>query len=1428
MNADAVDVLVITALPEELKALLAVTAGVREPWAAHDGDLPLHTAVLDGRAGPLRVAVTRLTKMGGIEAAAEAAPLIAVLNPGCLAMCGVCAGQPEDTDLGDVVIGDRLFQHDEGKIRQSGFQGDMWAYVLRDYWLRVAQNQAGPADGLHGYAAAAGDTWKWWILERLLTGPDPLRSAAFQRYLPDALRAKRLQSLFDEDLAVGKGSILELTPLGRDAVERHLLLHGVDAHQLPYHVHVGPIGSGNSVEASGEVWERLATGGMRKTLAVEMEAAAIGRLAHKHQIPFAVAKGVMDRGDPHKAQRFKGFAARASAEVLCKFLRAVVEPRGRASQVEVPDDRSPPGRVKTEDRSAEAAGVDSSAQRRQIPYDLFLSYRTHHAARVEPLIAALEAEGVRVWRDLDRIRSGDSITAELRAGLAASRALVVFATEDYADSRTCAWELASAWIAAERGGQTVQRILLLNPEDGELRGDLGQIFDHRAFAVRASEPAAAAREIAGHLETCGASTFGELVELGSSPRWFPYHRSGSSRFVGRLGDLWDLHSRLVGSRPVAVTGDVGPSIVQVRGLGGIGKTLFVLEYARRFEVAWPGGIVWFDADDDWSADAEPSELLERRCRLLAGLAGALGVKQILGDLAATAHAVETALLARTNGRAYLWILDNVPPGTTQRAIDALMPPDSGGALILTTRWRALNSLGNHLDLGVLRSEEALALLTADRPPRGEDELAAASEVVEAVGRHAYALDVLRALVRDAATTATPYRTWARRLADIQDDTLDEAAKELAEELPTGKAKAISAVFADSLDGRSEAALDVLRLAAVLADASCPGEFVTAVLERCGHGGGAVERAVGELAAHALVTHDLEVPGIHVHSLVRRVAVRWRCDQARLDVLAAQAQEILNQRFRDIDPLDLRQHPSLLPLLPHAHELADASTILAARLSVNIGNFIMARGSSALARTRFEAARATFEREEGVDSSHYLGTLTNLAGCIQEQGDLVGACAIYETVFTTRLKILGAEDRSTLEAQQNLAVAVEARGDYPRARELLEGALSSAIRQFGSVDKIALIIELNLANVDQAQGKLAEGLERMRRVFDGLSQVHGPEHPKTMRILANMAGLLATMGDLSTARKYFEQILKIDERDKGPEHPDSLQDRQNLAGLLYQAGDWARSRAIEEEVLAARERVLGPEHPNTLDTRQSLAVTCERLGDLAAAILHRDRAQEGLQRNLGPQHPRVMIYLHNRAILARSLGDLDQARQIEEAVFAGLRLRLGADHPWTLTSKHHLAELMRENGELKAACAMYSEVLSARQRLLGNRHPDTLNTQRGLAGALVDLGEIAGAREVFETVLPIMEEILPNHPDTIVTRYNLVFVLNRIDPALAEPYMPKLRALRERKFDELSSLERDIVKKLARLEHSKVEIEFHPSPVAPEARGRRRRPGREKN
>lgn len=116
------DVLVLTALKEELDALLQVHAPMREPWVVNDGDLPQHVAVLDGRAGPIRVAAARVTKMGGIATATLATRLIEAVKPAGLAMCGVCVGHPEDTDLGDVVIAERTFQHDEGKIRGDGFR----------------------------------------------------------------------------------------------------------------------------------------------------------------------------------------------------------------------------------------------------------------------------------------------------------------------------------------------------------------------------------------------------------------------------------------------------------------------------------------------------------------------------------------------------------------------------------------------------------------------------------------------------------------------------------------------------------------------------------------------------------------------------------------------------------------------------------------------------------------------------------------------------------------------------------------------------------------------------------------------------------------------------------------------------------------------------------------------------------------------------------------------------------------------------------------------------------------------------------------------------------------------------------------------------------------------------------------------------------
>jgi hypothetical protein len=66
--------------------------------------------------------------------------------------------------------------------------------------------------------------------------------------------------------------------------------------------------------------------GNRRIAAMEMEAAAIASVAHQYEVPhWLVAKGVMDGAELDRDDRFKEFAARASAEVLFDLLGRLLD-----------------------------------------------------------------------------------------------------------------------------------------------------------------------------------------------------------------------------------------------------------------------------------------------------------------------------------------------------------------------------------------------------------------------------------------------------------------------------------------------------------------------------------------------------------------------------------------------------------------------------------------------------------------------------------------------------------------------------------------------------------------------------------------------------------------------------------------------------------------------------------------------------------------------------------------------------------------------------------------------------------------------------------------------------------------------------------------------------------------------------------------------
>lgn len=329
------DVVVLTAIELEYAAVKRVESGAASGsrWIEekHNG-LPValrEFVGIDGRR--LRIAVGRAPDMGKGAAVATLVSLVDALQPSCIAMCGVCAGRPGKTALGDVVVGERLYDYDAGKWKGLGFEADVRTYSLPAPW-KIAAQQFDPKARL-----GSEDWWQrrpvpyeWqenWVLVKLHAGVDDPYA------LPERKdRCPQWSTVIENLWKAGdvKRNTGSLTEKGQERAAGLVFKYpqcpdlSPGGEFIPFRLHVAPIGSGSAVREDDEVWGFI-TPHMRTALALEMEASALADIvrAREHHDPIkaVVMKGVMDFANHGRDDHFKDYAARASAECLIAFFR---------------------------------------------------------------------------------------------------------------------------------------------------------------------------------------------------------------------------------------------------------------------------------------------------------------------------------------------------------------------------------------------------------------------------------------------------------------------------------------------------------------------------------------------------------------------------------------------------------------------------------------------------------------------------------------------------------------------------------------------------------------------------------------------------------------------------------------------------------------------------------------------------------------------------------------------------------------------------------------------------------------------------------------------------------------------------------------------------------------------------------------------------
>ncbi|HEY2295109.1 MAG TPA: tetratricopeptide repeat protein, partial [Thermoanaerobaculia bacterium] len=339
------DVLIVTAVKDERDIVQALEPDWQE--RSDESGFPYHV-----RQDPngLRWALARAADMGSEFAANIATRLVATLKPRCLAMVGVCAGWREKVHLGDVIVAERLFRYDSGKLRafREGAERkedvfhDLRTYNLDPRWRQQAEDFPSSWTSTIrvvprplGYRAQ--ETWMLFALDEQESGfgPPPRDRAERAQKCPDWTDV--IARLEKRGLITLQGG-LRLTDAGRQWVRelRDRYPDGYPGEPGEPKSHVAPMATGGRVVEDEELFPTIHRY-VRKTLAAEMEGAAIGAVAEIEGVDHClVVKGVQDYADPDKDDRFRSYAIEASYRFLAAFLRRQMGPPKRSAPFIVP------------------------------------------------------------------------------------------------------------------------------------------------------------------------------------------------------------------------------------------------------------------------------------------------------------------------------------------------------------------------------------------------------------------------------------------------------------------------------------------------------------------------------------------------------------------------------------------------------------------------------------------------------------------------------------------------------------------------------------------------------------------------------------------------------------------------------------------------------------------------------------------------------------------------------------------------------------------------------------------------------------------------------------------------------------------------------------------------------------------------------------
>ena len=811
-------------------------------------------------------------------------------------------------------------------------------------------------------------------------------------------------------------------------------------------------------------------------------------------------------------------------------------------------------------------------------------------------------------------------------------------------------------------------------------------------------------------------------------------------FTGREEIIKHIYQSLPKNKMVALA-------QAITGLGGIGKTQTVVEYAYRYRNNYRA-VFWVRADtqevlnSDFAALADLLNLREKKDQ----------------DQSYIILAVKRWLQEQND---WLLIFDNVEH---PEMVDDMLPAHHHGHVLLTTRAQMTGPTAQRIELEKMPPHEgALFLLrraqiiphTASSDEATFEQRKGARDISIALDGIPLALDQAGSYIE---STDCGLQGFLARYQQRQDLFLQKRGKPTTQnDHPASVATTLALCF-EQVTQASAAAGELLQLCAFLYPDSIPEEIFSKAASELSralrsHAGDDVklDAAIVELRKYSLIRRNPEQRTLTIHRLVQAI-LKDRMTNAARRQWAERAVRAVNRLFPDVA---FENWPLCERLLPHAQICAvhieqwDMKFPEAIRLLKQTGKYLRDRAQYEEAEPLYQQTLTICEQTLGSDHAESTTMLDALADIYFRLGKYVLAESFYQQALDIRQKTLP-PNHLAIAASLNYVARIcyfIDKNKYQQAEQYFQQAL--AIREASlEPDDLAIAETLeDLANYYIYQGQYAKAEPLYQRSLAIRQQRLGPAHPEVGGSIFNLALLYHKQAKYDQAEPLYQQARTIFENAFGTEHPDVGLLLDDIAMLNVEQGKYTQAGLLFQQVLTIHEKAFGPVHPHIAKCLDNMALLSQLQGKYDAAESYARRALTIHEQTVGPEHTDVAFVLYTLARIYLAQAKYEQVRASLQRAVTLLERDQRPDNPFLGMVLSRMADLCQIEGRYHDANMYYQRGLAILQKSLGNDHLDVAESLHGIARLLYKQGQYEQAATRCQEVLALCEKKLGrDHPD----------------------------------------------------------------------------------